>query len=104
LHRIHEQYRTPGQEINKGDELGIFQFGGSSIIVAFQEGKIVFDKDIVELSRGKIQVAVEVGMSLGRASSSCASRSESPEPSSTKVPPPPGGKSYATAGKEDKVD
>lgn len=65
--RIHERFRNPGQEVKKGEELGIFQFGGSSIIVAFQEGKIEFDQDLLELSKRQIQVAVEVGMSLGRA-------------------------------------
>ncbi|KAK4233644.1 phosphatidylserine decarboxylase proenzyme 2 [Achaetomium macrosporum] len=65
---IHQRFREPGARIKKGDELGIFQFGGSSIIVAFGKGKIEFDQDLVELSKQRIQVAVEVGMSLGRAS------------------------------------
>jgi phosphatidylserine decarboxylase len=47
--------------------LGIFQFGGSSIILAFQKGRIRFDDDLRECSRNRIQVAVEVGMSLGEA-------------------------------------
>ncbi|KAL2016182.1 hypothetical protein VTK56DRAFT_4100 [Thermocarpiscus australiensis] len=64
---IHDRFRKPGEHIKKGEELGIFQFGGSSIIVAFEKGKIEFDQDLVEMSRKKIQVAVEVGMSLGRA-------------------------------------
>ena len=64
---IHEKYRVPGTEIRKGDELGIFQFGGSSIVVAFQKGRIHFDDDLRECSENRIQVAVEVGMSLGEA-------------------------------------
>ncbi|KAH7304681.1 phosphatidylserine decarboxylase-domain-containing protein [Stachybotrys elegans] len=65
--RIHEKFQAIGQEVKKGDELGYFQFGGSSIIVAFEQGRIVFDKDLVDMSKQKIQVAVQVGMSLGRA-------------------------------------
>lgn len=65
--RIHDRFREAGAEVKKGEELGIFQFGGSSIIVAFERGRIEFDQDLVELSKQRIQVAVEVGMSLGHA-------------------------------------
>jgi phosphatidylserine decarboxylase len=65
--RIHDQWQTAGNEIQKGEELGIFQFGGSSIIVAFQSGRISFDEDLLSLSKEAIAVDVEVGMSLGRA-------------------------------------
>ncbi|KAJ4374813.1 hypothetical protein N0V83_001890 [Neocucurbitaria cava] len=64
---IHEKYRTPGNKIQKGDELGFFQFGGSSIIVAFQKDRVKFDKDLLDCSNACIQVSVEVGMSLGEA-------------------------------------
>ncbi|KAL2421531.1 Phosphatidylserine decarboxylase proenzyme 3 [Exophiala dermatitidis] len=64
---INEKCRTVGSKIEKGDEVGLFQFGGSSIIVAFEKGRIEFDKDLLELSRQKIMVDVEVGMSLGTA-------------------------------------
>lgn len=53
--------------MKKGEELGIFQFGGSSIIVAFQQGRIHFDDDLRLNSLKRIQIAVEVGMSLGEA-------------------------------------
>jgi phosphatidylserine decarboxylase len=65
--RIHSRFQEQGAHIKKGDELGIFQFGGSSILVVFQKGRIRFDQDLVDLSKQRIQVAVEVGMSLGRA-------------------------------------
>lgn len=45
----------------------MFQFGGSSIIVAFQKGRIEFDDDLLKFSRQRVQVSVEVGMSLGKA-------------------------------------
>ncbi|KAI1762641.1 putative phosphatidylserine decarboxylase [Hypoxylon sp. FL1150] len=65
--RIHDRLQKPGTTIKKGAEVGYFQFGGSSIIVAFQKSSIKFDQDLLDLSRQKIQVSVEVGMSLGRA-------------------------------------
>ncbi|KAL2821862.1 phosphatidylserine decarboxylase-domain-containing protein [Aspergillus cavernicola] len=65
--QINERWQKLGAEISKGDELGIFQFGGSSIIVAFQKDRIQFDQDLIEPSKHAITVDVEVGMSLGRA-------------------------------------
>jgi phosphatidylserine decarboxylase len=62
---IHEKFQQSGHEIEKGEERGIFQFGASSIIVAF--GRIRFDEDIVKLSKQCIQVTVEVGTRLGEA-------------------------------------
>lgn len=53
--------------MNKGDELGVFQFSGSSIIVVFQHRRIEFDDDLLRLSEQKIQTSVEVGMSMGYA-------------------------------------
>ncbi|KAI5462814.1 phosphatidylserine decarboxylase-domain-containing protein [Mariannaea sp. PMI_226] len=64
---IHEKFQKIGAEIRKGDEIGHFQFGGSSIVVVFEEGLVKFDDDLTRLSRRRIQVAVEVGMSLGQA-------------------------------------
>jgi len=64
---IHEKFQQIGSEIRKGDEIGYFQFGGSSIVVVFEEGRIKFDEDLTGLSQQRIQVAVEVGMSLGQA-------------------------------------
>ncbi|KAL4890305.1 phosphatidylserine decarboxylase [Aspergillus ambiguus] len=65
--RIHEQWQQPGNRVCKGDELGIFQFGGSSIIVAFEKNRIQFDEDLLKFSAQSIAVDVDVGMSLGRA-------------------------------------
>ncbi|KAL2837023.1 phosphatidylserine decarboxylase-domain-containing protein [Aspergillus pseudodeflectus] len=50
---INEKWQKPGAEIKKGDELGIFQFGGSSIIVAFQKGRIQFDEDALKRPKGE---------------------------------------------------
>lgn len=57
----------PGHHVNKGDEIGLFQFGGSSILVLFPTGRIQFDNDLEGLSRQGIMTDVEVGMSLGKA-------------------------------------
>jgi phosphatidylserine decarboxylase len=55
------------EELQKGEEIGWFEFGGSSIIVAFEEGRIHFDEDLREVSKRKIEMDVLVGQSLGKA-------------------------------------
>jgi hypothetical protein len=74
--RIHDKFQQPESEIEKGEELGLFQFGGSSIIVAFQHGRINFDDDLRKNSKNCIQVSVEVGMGLGRATQPSSRGSE----------------------------
>ncbi|AEO56574.1 hypothetical protein MYCTH_2125560 [Thermothelomyces thermophilus ATCC 42464] len=61
---IHGCLCNSGAEVKRGEELGIFQVGDSSIIVAFENRRVEFDRDVVETSRQKIQVAVELGMGL----------------------------------------
>jgi len=65
--KIDERWRKPGDRIEKGDEIGLFQFGGSAIVVAFEHGRIRFDDDLSQLSQQAIMTDVEVGMSLGTA-------------------------------------
>lgn len=65
--RINQAVQKAGTYVNKGDEIGKFQFGGSSILVAFEKGRIEFDEDLLSVSRRLVMMDVEVGMSLGRA-------------------------------------
>ncbi|GAQ10285.1 phosphatidylserine decarboxylase proenzyme 2 [Aspergillus lentulus] len=64
---FNEEMMTAGHHVKKGDEIGLFQFGGSSILVAFERDRIRFDEDLEKLSHQQIMVDVEVGMSLGKA-------------------------------------
>jgi phosphatidylserine decarboxylase len=61
---IHETF-TPNQPYSKGDEKGYFSFGGSSLILLFEPGKIEFDQDLIEASERKIEVLGKMGQSLG---------------------------------------
>lgn len=56
---------TTGQHVSKGEELGLFKFGGSMLTVAFEQGRIKFDSDLERWSLGQIMVDVEVGTSMG---------------------------------------
>ncbi|ETN46482.1 phosphatidylserine decarboxylase [Cyphellophora europaea CBS 101466] len=67
---INEKFRTAGTHVEKGEEIGLFQYGGSSIVVAFEQGRIEFDEDLASVSRQLIMMDVELSMSLGRARTS----------------------------------
>lgn len=57
--------KAPNDEIKKGDELGYFAFGGSTIIVLFQHNIIKFDSDLVANSLKPIETLVKMGDSIG---------------------------------------
>lgn len=56
-----------GKVIKKGEELGYFTFGGSSIIIGFESEKIRFCNDLRQKSMDRTATNVEVGMELGTA-------------------------------------
>jgi len=49
----------------RGSEKGYFCFGGSTIILAFEEGKVSFDKDILAMSKKGIGSKVKFGEQIG---------------------------------------
>ncbi len=57
---------TSGNFYKKGDEKGYFSFGGSSIVLLFRSGQIVFDQDLVDASQKNIEVLGLMGQSLGK--------------------------------------
>lgn len=56
-----------GRDVAKGDEKGLFAFGGSCVITIFQRGRITFDADIVEQSARWIETYARMGDRLGEA-------------------------------------
>ncbi|KAJ2900990.1 phosphatidylserine decarboxylase [Zalerion maritima] len=54
-----------GAEVRRADELGYFKFGGSTIVLLFEKGKMVFDDDLVGNSEMALETLVRVGMSVG---------------------------------------
>ena len=45
----------------------MFEFGGSSIVVCFEQGRMEFDHDLLQAGERAQEMDVEMGMSLGRA-------------------------------------
>jgi phosphatidylserine decarboxylase len=56
-----------GRAVAKGDEKGMFAFGGSCVITLFARNRIVFDSDIVEQSSRWIETYARMGDRLGTA-------------------------------------
>lgn len=50
--------RQDGEEVKRGEELGYFKFGGSTIVLLFEEGKMRFDEDLVDNSSGALETLV----------------------------------------------
>jgi len=55
----------PGRAVVKGEEKGMFAFGGSCVITLFQEGRIMFDADLVAQSMNCIETYAKMGDQLG---------------------------------------
>ena len=54
-----------GTEFKRGDEKGYFTFGGSTIIMLFEPGKITLDDDIREHSAKGMECLVKAGEHIG---------------------------------------
>lgn len=54
-----------GDRVERMEELGYFQFGGSTLVVLFEHGKIKFDRDLLDNSSQALETLVKVGMSIG---------------------------------------
>jgi phosphatidylserine decarboxylase len=61
------QTHVPGRAVGKGEEKGLFKFGGSCVVTIFQPGKIKFDADLVAHSAEGMEVYARMGERLGEA-------------------------------------
>lgn len=50
----------------RGEEKGMFEYGGSTVILMFQKDTVEFDSDIVENSREGYETKVRMGEKIGR--------------------------------------
>ncbi|SLM36695.1 phosphatidylserine decarboxylase [Lasallia pustulata] len=57
--------RKPGDRVARAEELGYFKFGGSTLLVLFEPGKMKFDEDIVDNASQAVETLLRVGMSVG---------------------------------------
>lgn len=54
-----------GKNVTKGQEKGYFKFGGSSVLLLFEKGKIKLDKDLLENTAKDLETQVEMGEQIG---------------------------------------
>jgi len=50
--------RKTGEKVSRAEELGYFKFGGSTLLILFEEGVVNFDGDLVENSKGPLETLV----------------------------------------------
>ena len=61
------QTHVPGRAVAKGEEKGLFKFGGSCVVTIFPPGRIKFDADLVQHSAAGLEVYARMGERLGEA-------------------------------------
>lgn len=59
------QTYSEGQKVSKGDEKGYFKFGGSTVIMFLQKGKVKIDEDILNQSSLGFETKVLFGEKIG---------------------------------------
>ncbi|ESQ54699.1 hypothetical protein EUTSA_v10024661mg [Eutrema salsugineum] len=57
--------RQEGDHVKKGDELGYFSFGGSTVICVFEKDSMKIDEDLLANSGRSLETLITVGMQLG---------------------------------------
>jgi len=53
-------------QVLKGEEKGYFKFGGSTIILFFEKGKIKIDKDLLENTSRGIETEIIMGEAIAK--------------------------------------
>ncbi|KAF3932221.1 hypothetical protein ABW20_dc0110292 [Dactylellina cionopaga] len=54
-----------GSQVARGDELGYFKFGGSTLVVLFEPNTMRWDDDLIANSKEAVETLIRVGMSVG---------------------------------------
>jgi phosphatidylserine decarboxylase len=54
-----------GQNVKRGDELGYFAYGGSTVVCIFPKDMIEFDADLLKYSSKPVETLMKAGWSLG---------------------------------------
>ncbi|KAK2962421.1 Phosphatidylserine decarboxylase [Blattamonas nauphoetae] len=54
-----------GQTLQKGEEMGYFEFGGSSVLIAFASGVFTGDEEVAKNSQASVETSVKMGEKIG---------------------------------------
>ena len=55
----------PNKNVTKGDEMGYFAFGGSTIVLLIDSDKFTIDEDILQNTQNKMETFVKMGEKIG---------------------------------------
>jgi phosphatidylserine decarboxylase len=66
-----QQRFQAGWHIEKAKRKGLFELGGSTVVLLFETDRIVFDDDLIANTRNDIETYVRLGNSIGRKVLSC---------------------------------
>ena len=47
--------------------IGLFEYGGSTVVLLFEPGKIVFDDDLVFNTQNRLETLVKMGVQIASA-------------------------------------
>ena len=61
---IYETF-TPNSHVQKGDEMGYFGFGGSTVVMLVDKNRVKIDEDLLKNTRNRIETAVKMGEKIG---------------------------------------
>ncbi|MBA4136965.1 MAG: phosphatidylserine decarboxylase [Opitutus sp.] len=61
------QTHVAGRAARKGEEKGLFKFGGSCVVTIFEKGRVRFDADLLEHSANQLETYALMGERLGAA-------------------------------------
>lgn len=70
----------PHSQVSRTDELGYFKFGGSTLLLIFEPGKMVFDEDLILNAKSSVETLLRVGSSIGHPPGIPDALNESSEP------------------------
>lgn len=56
---------TAGAQVQRGDELGMFAFGGSTVVLLLQPGVLQLDPDLLRRSAASLETLIRVKERVG---------------------------------------
>lgn len=56
--------RKAGEKVRRAEELGYFKFGGSTLLLLFEPGKMRFDEDLVTNASGALETLVSLAVTV----------------------------------------
>jgi len=55
----------PDSQVAKGDEMGYFAFGGSTVVMLVDSNKVKIDQDLLDNTKNNMETAVKMGERIG---------------------------------------